>query len=777
MEVVILTGPPGAGKDTVADILVRKGWKKYVFSEALKREFVRRFGREPRDKLELADFARRIREERGRGVVAELLWEEMKGEERAVLVGSRSPEEIAFFRERAEVIVLLVDAPPEVRKERTPDALEREKKEEALGLKEVLKLADTVIVNDGTLKDLERAVDYFLENLEWYKVGLKAGLEIHQQLNTRKLFCSCPSELSDEEGLKVERFLRPVPSELGEYDPAALTEFMKGRKFVYNAPPSVTCLVELDEEPPHPPTREALEAALMVGLYVNLKFFPYVQVMRKTVIDGSNTSGFQRTMLLGVDGEIRLGHVRVRIPTLCLEEDAARPLERGDDLVVYNLDRLGIPLIEISTGPDLHTPEEVKRAAERIGMLLRSTGRVRRGLGTIRQDVNVSIRGGARVEIKGVQNLDLMDKYVELEVLRQRRLLELREKLRERGVEVGPPRDVSKAFKGTSARFVKRTLEKGGVVLGFCVKNGKGLIGFEVNPNRRFGTEIADYVKVHAGLGGILHSDELPNYGISGEEVKRARELLGCGEDDAFILLVGEREKVEKGYEVARKRIEVAKEGVPPETRAPREDGTTSYARPLPGAARMYPETDVAPVLITEELLEEVKEKLPPLPEERKEMYRKMGLSEKMVEDLVRSRYVFLFDDLVERGVEPKLAATVVLTKFPYWRREGIDVDAVPEDAWAELLSKYEKQYPKGALDDVVRLVAEGKGVEEAIDELGVRMLSEEETRKLVEEVLEEFRATGKEPKFGAVVGEVIKRSGGRASGKVVSRILKEILG
>lgn len=265
---------------------------------------------------------------------------------------------------------------------------------------------------------------------------MKAGLEIHQQLNTKeKLFCSCPTILSDNYSKRIIRNLKVSYSELGEIDIAALYEMKRKRKYIYEYDNSYSCLVELDEEPPHLINSEALKISIMISEYFNMYIPNVLQVMRKIVVDGSNVSGFQRTLLVGLNGYINLNGKRIGIQTLCLEEDAARKIEEGEDYVVYRLDRLGIPLVEIATAPDIKSPKELREVAEYIGLILRLSGKVKRGLGTIRQDVNISIEGGEKVEIKGVQNLDIMENIAENEIKRQERLIEWQRLVKERTID------------------------------------------------------------------------------------------------------------------------------------------------------------------------------------------------------------------------------------------------------------------------------------------------------------------------------------------------------
>lgn len=258
--------------------------------------------------------------------------------------------------------------------------------------------------------------------MDYQKLKFKAGLEIHQQLETNKLFCSCPSILRDGvPGIIIKRKLRSSEGESGEKDVAAEYETSKDKEFIYEGYKDTTCSVELDEEPPHDMNEDALEIVLQVCKLLKCKLVDEIQVMRKVVVDGSNTSGFQRTALIGYGGYLETSKGKVRIASVAVEEDAARRIKEDKNFVVFRLDRLGIPLIEIATDPDIKDPEHCKETAEKLGMILRSTAKVKRGLGTIRQDVNISIKNGNRVEIKGFQDLKSMIKIIENEVKRQQR--------------------------------------------------------------------------------------------------------------------------------------------------------------------------------------------------------------------------------------------------------------------------------------------------------------------------------------------------------------------
>ncbi|HLC50137.1 MAG TPA: Glu-tRNA(Gln) amidotransferase subunit GatE [Candidatus Nanoarchaeia archaeon] len=265
---------------------------------------------------------------------------------------------------------------------------------------------------------------------KYEELGFRCGLEIHQQLEGKKLFCNCATLNSDKEAdTKIERKLRAVAGETGVVDIAAEYEMTKNKKFFYQSNSCDTCLVEYDEEPPHMLNKTALETALKVSLLLNAAIVDEIQIMRKTVIDGSNVSGFQRTALVAMSGFVETSHGRIEIPTICLEEESAQKLDEGKDFVRYKLDRLGIPLLEIATSPDIKSPEEAKEVAAHIGMVLRSVENVKRGLGTIRQDVNVSIKDTGRVEIKGFQDLRSIPKVIEYEITRQLEIAKKGQKL------------------------------------------------------------------------------------------------------------------------------------------------------------------------------------------------------------------------------------------------------------------------------------------------------------------------------------------------------------
>src|SRR5216117_1884616 len=609
--------------------------------------------------------------------------------------------------------------------------------------------------------------------MDYRALGLKVGLELHQQLATRKLFCECESVLVEEPGgIRFHRRLRPTQSEMGEIDAAALEEAKRRLTFVYEATPN-SCLVEADEEPPHAPNPEALDIALEIALLLDADPVNEVDFMRKIVIDGSNTSGFQRSGLVALDGRLEVNGKRIGVPTILLEEDAARKLGEAEAEVVYRLDRLGIPLMEIATTPDIETPEEAGEVALAFGSVRRATRNVKRGIGTIREDVNVSIEGGAPIEIKGVQHLRLIATFVEKEVERQVMLLGVAAELKRRNITAVPAdlRDLTSLFRGTESKVVQTALKKGGVVLGWALPGFPGLLKGKLGP------ELAAHARI-AGVAGIFHSDELPGYGITPSELDAVRKSLGLGVSDACVLVAEEESKARAAFDEMGPRAITALRGVPPETREPRPDGTTAYSRPLPGKARMYPETDVPPIRVTRERLDRIREHLPERPDVTEaRLAREYAIHEQQTHQLVQEGMDELFELIAREFGEPRLVATVLLYTFSELRRESLDVDGIPVDRLRELFSLLKAgRFAKEAVPEVLREMA-GRGLRasEALSSLGVKGMNREELETIVDAVLDEsedmIRARG-ETAEKALMGRVMERVRGRADGKLVSEVL-----
>ncbi|KUO40312.1 MAG: glutamyl-tRNA amidotransferase [Hadesarchaea archaeon DG-33-1] len=621
--------------------------------------------------------------------------------------------------------------------------------------------------------------------LDYGKLGLKVGFEIHQELSTHKLFCNCPSALREEEPLiKVRRRLRPTQSELGEIDRAALAEAIKGKGFRYHVYPETICLVELDEEPPHQLNEEALDIALEAAMLLNAKSVNEAHTMRKIVIDGSNTCGFQRTTLVATDGYVEAGENRIHIPTICLEEDAARKFGEDAEVIDYRLDRLGIPLVEIATGPDFSDPYTPAEVALDIGQILRATGKVKRGIGTIRQDINISIKGGARQEIKGVQELGLISTVIEREVQRQVALLEIRDELKKRGAERAEKKFVNATgiFSKTGSKVINKSIQAGGVVLALKLPKFGGLIGKELQPNRRFGTELADYAKVYGKVGGIFHTDELPAYGISASEVEGLEKAVNASQDDAVVLAADVREKAGGALSAIVERVNQALEGVPEETRRALPDGNTEFMRPLPGAARMYVETDIPPIPITEDKLKKIKKQLPELPDQmRKRFIRIYGLSEELARRMSLSEQAELFEELVKKYKAPSVVVVTTLEDIPVsLRREGVPVENIPRDTFWKIIQLVSKgELAKEAIPDVLRHVAKGATVRGAIKHLGLKMMTRAEVLKLVSgAVRENLKLVEKRGKASVkpLMGIVMAKARGRVDGKLVHELLEREL-
>jgi glutamyl-tRNA(Gln) amidotransferase subunit E len=543
---------------------------------------------------------------------------------------------------------------------------------------------------------------------------------------------------------EIERRQRAVAGELGRVDPSAVFESAKGRKFIYNTFERATCLVDMDEEPPHNMNREALGIAMQIAASLDAKVPSELETMRKAVVDGSDPSAFQRTLLVGYDGRIAVGGKSIRVPEVFLEEESCG-IEHGDkEVVIYNVDRLGVPLVEIDTVPEIRTPEEAKAVAKRIGLILRVTGKVQRGIGSIRQDVNVSIRGGERVEIKGFQELESMDAVIEHEVERHVKLLEIKQLLLKRGAKAHKAVDVTEIFNGTNAKILKQSVEGGGSVFGARLEGFAGALGMEVNPDRRLGSEISDYAKM-AGVGGIIHSDEnLERYEFNSVELKEVHGRLGLKEGDAFMLVTGPAEIAATAIDFALRRATYAMEGIPRETRGVDSKKLIStFMRPLPGGSRMYPETDVLPIQVDHAEYEALKKGVVDPDELAKWLDSEIG-NRQLSEQMLWSSYLPLFKEVLEKTkVAGSVIAPILLEKTRELKRGGVDVDSMGTDAFVRIFEIYrEGGVTKAAIGEILkRAPASGPDVDRVIRENKLERIS---AGKL-EAVLMEFGKKSKE--------------------------------
>ncbi len=608
---------------------------------------------------------------------------------------------------------------------------------------------------------------------------LTCGIEIHQQLDTKKLFCSCDSHLTEEGFGSCYRRLRPTTSEMGEVDRAALAQFQRNLGYRYQSAPGVSCLVELDEEPPHETNSEALATTLTFSEMMKARVVDEIHFMRKIVVDGSNTSGFQRTALVSMNGSVDVNGKEISILSICLEEDACRKVETTDAEITYRLDRLGIPLIEVATGPDMHDPEEVMEVALRIGTLLRATRKVKRGIGTIREDLNISVPGGARIEIKGVQELRLLPLYVQNEMNRQNMLIRIKGILEERGTEPAAfePVDVTDIFKDCESKVIKGALSDKGKVIAVRLPGFKGVMNGD-SGKLRLGSEMAQRARTK-GVKGIFHSDELPNYGIEQDYVDRLRDFLGMnGEFDAFVICAAKEKKAADALQMAVERANEAMIGVPEETRDPLPDGTSKYSRPLPGAARMYPETDVPPINISRERMEQVRNNLPELPEEiEARLVKQYGINAQQARQMVRQDHTDMFERLCQIEGMASIAATTLLNTYGELETSGIDTSSFDEARMVGLFAMLgESKFAKEALPAILReMGTTGCDAEKAVKKLGLESVDESEAEAIIAKIVNERADYVREKGMGAIgglMGPVMGALRGKLDGKRANEIL-----
>ncbi len=687
-------------------------------------------------------------------------------------------------------------------------------------------------------------------SLDPESLGFMCGIEIHQQLATGKLHSRQPGILYDytidtipESWPRAHRRLRAAQGEGGVVDVAARFEARRNRSFTYVQSPNAG-LIELDEAPPLSHDEDAVEVALTVSAMMDMNPVAVMQAMRKTVVDGSNTSGFQRTTLIATGGAVQTNSAPVGISLLTLEEDSARKLDTlsgsGGEVVIYTLDRLGVPLIEIATEPDILSPTHAQETSKALGQLLRDTRRVRRGLGTIRQDLNVSIACGDRVEIKGCQDLDWIPKIIELEMARQLHFYRLANEMRaENGQPLLPPNrdndddateegvaklveellpcdvtDITDVFSNCQSKMVGDSLADGAKVLAVKLANFAGRIGtkqLDANGAQmpRLGRELASAAKL-AGVRGIFHSDELPAYGIEQAEVDATKSNLDLGESDAFVLCVAPKWQAELALESVINRARqsfhrtqqevrnvVIKKGAP-------EDGTTSAMRPLPGSARMYPETDIQVVPIAQEKWDEIASNLPLTQGERRAKLALCDLSDNQVDALLgreadddfhagkdgdlmvglaglpdKAWGSLLLDRAQEEIAELTGAPSVdnvslALLGFCLEMREagGVTRDGLIPLA-ARMMTSGDWQAHQGSADAI------RSALERRAGELGVVPADSGAVEEVVARIIAEradFVAERGMGAMGPLMGIVLKELGGGADGKAVSDALKDAI-
>jgi glutamyl-tRNA(Gln) amidotransferase subunit E len=518
---------------------------------------------------------------------------------------------------------------------------------------------------------------------DYQAIGMKSGLEIHQQLDTeKKLFCRCPVRpYSEQYDAQILRHMRPTLSELGEYDGTALMEFKTRKNIIYQINKETVCTYEMDDTPPFELNQQALDIALEITMLLGCKLVSEVHIARKQYLDGSIPTGFQRTTILGVDGSIPYGDRRIGIIQLGLEEDACREItDIGHDRV-YRTDRLGIPLIETVTYPEMRTPQEVADVAQIIRHLTRSTGKVRTGIGRTRQDVNVSVTGGRRVEIKGVPRIPMIPLLVHNEAFRQLALLDIKKTLNDRGVTEGTfeydSAEVTDIVRGTRYLPVARALKDGLEVHAVVLRGFAGILSTKTQPETTFSKEISDRVRVVACLDclpNIAHSD-MEGETFSSAEWTKIKKQVKMKEGDVVVVVWGDNQDAAMGVSEIALRAKEAAVGVPDETRQALADGTNGFERILPGPNRMYPDTDLPPLAITDERIERIKSGLAELPWERRKRYEEMGLDAETARRMSISKRRGAFDEAVSRTkYTPEPVAELLLHGMRRLRRrDGVD--------------------------------------------------------------------------------------------------------
>ena len=621
-------------------------------------------------------------------------------------------------------------------------------------------------------------------------LGLKCGLEIHQQLKTeKKLFCNCKAVLhKDEPSAVILRHMRPTLSELGEYDGTALMEFKTKKDVIYQLYDDTVCTYEMDDTPPFKINQQAMDIAIEIALLLNCSIVDEIHISRKQYLDGSIPTGFQRTGIIGIEGEIPYKNRKIGIIQIGLEEDACREISDVGHKIIFKTDRLSIPLVEVVTYPDIKTPKEAGEIANLIGRSLRTTGKVRRGLGSTRQDVNVSIKGGTRVELKGVPKLQYIPKAVANEAKRQKALLEIRDELRIRGVSKktfhSDYKDVTSILKNSNFKRFKENVKNKGKIYAIVLRFFAGILDETTQPGKTFADEISGRVRVIACLDempNILHDSHFEEYGLKQKEIDELKKLFKAKSTDSIVLVWGSQKDVKTAVEEIRIRALEATYGVPSETRQVFSDGTNDFERILPGPDRMYPDTDSPPTPILEKHLKQIKKDMPEPLWDCEKRLNDMKLPNVLVRYLCISKNLKLFNKIVEDlDINPTLVAVTLEEKTKCLKRKGKNVDLISDEEIYQLFKMLKaEKFGKEAIDPILEFLAENpdKNVKKAVKELNISTISEQELELIIDNAFKDYsNPRNVSSPFKIIMGEVMKHARNRLDGKLIAEKVQKKL-
>jgi len=574
---------------------------------------------------------------------------------------------------------------------------------------------------------------------DYETVGFKSGLEIHQQLfTTKKLFCRCPAgKYSEHYDAEILRHMRPTLSELGEYDGTALMEFKTKKDILYRINRESVCTYEMDDTPPFLINDDALDIALQCGMLFDCSIVDELHIARKQYLDGSIPTGFQRTAIFALDGKIPYKDRTIDIVQMSIEEDSCREVSDSGHLRVYRADRLGMPLIETVTGPNMRTPFEVAEVAEICANLVRSTNKVRRGIGSAREDVNVSVEGGTRIEIKGVPKIGRIPHLTYNEAMRQWNLLRLRDELHRRGITKetfeAKSDDITRIVKKAHYLPIRTATDQGLLVKCVVLRGYNGLLHWQTQTDTYFSREISDRVRVIAcltNIPNIIHSDSKGDT-ITSADWQNIKRAVGANDNDTMVLVWGDEQDTDMAVKEIIIRAKEATIGVPSETRQALRDGTNGFERILPGADRMYPDTDLPPTRITEERLKTLRTNLPEQFWKREKWYSNLGIPQDTIRELSISKFASLFKFLIDEWkIDPVLAA-IALIQFPKrLKKINFDISLLDEEMMREIF----RSYKDGLLSSDGLLTAMKKSIKKGkfYPELLTRPLTTKELEEII---------------------------------------------